>query len=158
MKEIVLILDNVRSVHNVGSIFRTADAFGVSKIYCAGVTPTPTDRFLRERKDFAKVSLGAEKAVLWEKIPQADICTRKLKSEGFYVLALEQGRDSISCKEVPEKGKVALIVGSETEGVARNLLEIADALLELPMRGAKESLNVSVATGIALACLAGLSR
>ena len=156
--EVVLILDNIRSVHNVGPIFRTADAFGVSKIYCLGVTPTPLDRFGRARKDLTKVSLGAEKSVSWKKEGKGVGLIEELKSKGFFILALEQGEGALSCNEISPKEKIALIVGSETDGVSNELRITSGALLEIPMRGEKESLNVAVAAGIALAFIVGVNR
>jgi 23S rRNA (guanosine2251-2'-O)-methyltransferase len=149
-----IILHNIRSVYNVGSIFRTADAAGVSKIYLVGYTPSPTDRFGRSRKDFAKVSLGAEKTVPWEKFEDALKLVRALTQAGFEIVTLEQDEKSISIFDYkPRKDKVAIIVGNEVVGVPRTLLDVSDTILEIPMRGQKESLNVSVAAGIALYCI-----
>ena len=153
-KELHLILDNVRSAHNVGSIFRTADAAGVSKIYLIGVTPTPTDRFGHFRKDIAKVALGAEKSVSWEYCRSLLPLFRKLKKEGFYILALEQDKTAVDYKKVSLKvsltPRAALIVGSEVSGIKKGALRMCDCVCEIPMRGKKESLNVAVALGIAL--------
>ena len=153
MREIVLILDNIRSVHNVGSIFRTADAFAVSKIYCLGHTPTPLDRFGRVRADFAKVSLGAEKTTAWEKVDDLSSLVEALKRKNYFFLALEQGKKAVPFSEMRGGEKIALIVGNELKGVSKYLLSRCDAMVEIPMLGSKESLNVSVATGIALAAL-----
>jgi 23S rRNA (guanosine2251-2'-O)-methyltransferase len=147
----ILILHNIRSVHNVGSIFRTADAAGVAKIYLTGYTPTPLDRFSRERKDFIKVSLGAEKSVLWESAAQLTPVLKKLKKDGYEIIAIEQSAKSTSLFEYKAAGKpVAVIMGNEVLGISTQSLQYADHILEIPMHGKKESLNVSVAAGIAL--------
>jgi tRNA G18 (ribose-2'-O)-methylase SpoU len=150
MKDVVLILDNIRSVHNVGSIFRTAETAGVSKIYCLGTTPTPLDRFSQKRKDFAKVALGAEDLVSWEYLETGEATIRKLKKDGFQILALEQDQNSINYKKIKLGKKIALIVGNEVGGVSKSLLKLVDQIAEIPMKGDKESLNVSVAFGVAL--------
>ncbi len=155
-RKTVLILDNIRSVHNVGSIFRTADAFAVLRIYCVGTTPTPLDRFGRARADFAKVSLGAEQTVKWEHTEAGLPVIDTYRAKGFFIAALEQGSGSISVSALPKGKHILLILGSETEGISQNLLEGADVLAEIPMRGSKESLNVSVAAGIALAYVQGV--
>ena len=137
----------------MGSIFRTADAAGVSKIILSGYTPTPLDRFGRERKDFIKVSLGAEKSVPWTYVKQLAPALAQLKSEGYTLTALEQHKNSVSLFDYKPANNIALIVGNEVRGVSPALLKKADVILEIPMRGKKESLNVSVATGIALFAL-----
>lgn len=149
----VVILPNIRSVHNVGSIFRTADAAGIQKIYLVGVTPDPIDRFGRDRTDIAKVALGAEKTVTWEHTETLDEVVKKLKELGYYIVALEQDDKSIDYKEITlpaDKQHFAFIVGEETKGLSAEELSLADIIAEIPMRGEKESLNVSVATGVAL--------
>ncbi len=150
MKTCILILDNIRSVENTGSIFRTAEGLGVSKIYLVGITPAPLDRFGRERKDFAKVSLGAEKMVDWEYFKDAKDLIEDLKHQGFQIISLEQTRNALNMKEFESEHNFALIVGNEVEGVSTELLKLSDAHVHIPMQGKKESLNVSVATGIAL--------
>ena len=148
MKEIILILDNIRSTHNVGSIFRTADAAGVSKIYLLGVTPDPVDRFGRDRKDIAKVALGAEKTIPWQHVSTEEELFEKL--EGFQIVSIEQNEKSVDYKSVELKEKAAIIMGAEVEGVSKKLLEKSDIVAEIPMKGDKESLNVSVAVGVVL--------
>lgn len=152
MLQTVLVLHNIRSVYNVGSIFRTADAAGVSNIILTGYTPAPLDRFGRERKDFGKVALGAQKSVAWKRIknPHAAIVT--LKSDGFFIAAVEQDPRAISIFDLkpPAKKPVALILGNEVRGLSKALLEKCDEIIEIPMKGKKESLNVSVAAGVAL--------
>lgn len=151
MKEFVVLLENIRSLHNVGSIFRTADAAGASKIYLSGITPSPLDRFGRPDPRLAKVALGAEKTVAWEKTSSAARTISALKKDNFMIVALEQDERSISYKRLkPRKNaKIALILGEEVKGIRRTLLTKCDRIIEIPMRGKKESLNVSVAFGIA---------
>jgi len=152
----ILILHNIRSVYNVGSIFRTADAAGVSKIYLTGYTPTPLDRFNRERLDLHKVALGAEKSVPWEYIKNPYAAVSKLKQEGVRIVALEQDAraTNLFTFKLKKSQKIALIVGNEVRGVSKALRDKCDSIVEIPMHGKKESLNVSVATGIALFQLA----
>ena len=149
-KEIVIVLDNIRSVHNVGAIFRTADAAGVSKIFLTGYTPAPIDRFGRFRSDFAKAALGAEKNVLWESISQIAECLTYLKTQGYFIIALEQDSRAIDYKKITTTYPLAFVVGNETKGIKKETLELCDVIAEIPMKGKKESLNVAVTTGIAL--------
>lgn len=151
-KEIVLILHNIRSVQNVGSLFRTADAFGVHGIYLSGFTPTPLDRFGRPRQDLVKTSLGAEQTVPWKYLKSAAACIRDLKNQGYTVVAIEQTPDSFEYTDVSAyRGKkVALFLGNEVRGVDARTLKLCDRAVEIPMRGMKESLNVSVAGAIVL--------
>lgn len=148
MKKAV-ILDNIRSVYNVGSIFRTADALGIDKIFLCGTTPAPIDRFGRERKDLAKVALGAEKKVEWEYCKNTSDILKRLKKEGFEVIAIEQAKDSIEYKDIKPKYPVVIVVGNEVGGIDKKILSLCDIIAEIPMKGAKESLNVSVAFGVA---------
>ena len=142
--EIVLILDNIRSLYNVGSIFRSADAFGVSEIICSGYTPTP------DHPETKKTALGAELTIKWRKEEANEAITR-LTKEGFAIAALETGGTPLATHK-PSK-KIAVILGNETEGVSPELLNKVSATLSIDMRGKKESLNVSVATGILLYAL-----
>ena len=146
-----ILLDDIRSVHNVGSIFRTAETLGISHIYCAGTTPVPIDRFGRKRKDFVKVSLGAEESVKWDHVSLATQLVTQLKSEGFQVIALEQSERAVDYKTVhPDRSKLLIILGSEVEGISKELLDLSDVIADIPMRGKKESLNVSVAGAVFL--------
>jgi tRNA G18 (ribose-2'-O)-methylase SpoU len=147
---IILLLDNVRSVHNVGSIFRTAETLGISKIYCAGTTPVPVDRFGRKRKDFAKVALGAEDLLEWEHVERAKPVVKTFRNRGFEIVALEQVKNSVDYKKVRPKKNSLVILGNEVDGVSKPLLKLSDVIAEIPMKGKKESLNVSVAAGIFL--------
>ena len=149
-KTSVLILENLRSVENTASIFRTAEGLGVSKIILVGTTPTPIDRFGRKRADFAKVSLGAEDMVNWEYAKNARVAIDGLKENGFKIIALEQDKKAIELAESDKPDKFALIAGNEVEGVSKESLEACDEIVEIQMRGRKESLNVSVSLGIAL--------
>ena len=146
----ILVLNNLRSVENVGSIFRTAESLGIEKIILIGTTPTPLDRFGRKRKDLAKVALGAEEFIPWEYYKEITYCPINLRKEGYEILALEQSKDSIIISDFKSSNKFALILGNEVEGIEKEILKECDHILEIPMHGKKESLNVSVAAGIAL--------
>ncbi len=150
MKRIYIVLPNLRSVYNVGAIFRTADAVGVSKIYLSGTTPTPLDRFGKSRKDFSKSALGAEKNIEWEYIRSPLVLMKKLRKEKFDIIAVEQAKKSVDYKKLKPNKKTAIVFGNETRGISKSLLKNVDTVAEIPMRGTKESLNVSVAAGIVL--------
>jgi 23S rRNA (guanosine2251-2'-O)-methyltransferase len=150
MKNCVLILDNIRSVENTGSIFRTAECLGVSKIFLIGTTPAPIDRFGRKRQDFAKVSLGAEEMVLWEYFKDAKDPILDLKDQSFQIISLELDPNSSNLREFKAEENFALVIGNEVSGVSSEIKGLSDAIVEIPMRGKKESLNASVAAGIAL--------
>ena len=146
----VVVLDNIRSVHNVGSLFRTCEGAGVSKLYLCGVTPAPKDRFGRDRSDLAKVALGTENIVPWEEASDTKTCITKLKNEGYVIVAVEQDARSKDFKTFEKKEKTAFVFGEETKGLTKELLDMCDEILEIPMQGEKESLNVSVSAGIIL--------
>jgi len=146
----VLILHNIRSAYNVGSIFRTADAVGISKIYLTGYTPTPTDRFGRTRKDIQKTALSSEKTMPWEHVLQINTLIKRLRKEDFYIIGVEQSKQSVDYKTVHPKQKTALIFGNEVRGLSSAVLKKCDIVAEVPMKGEKESLNVAVATGVVL--------
>lgn len=149
-------MQNIRSLHNVGSIFRTADAAGVEKLYLCGITPGPIDQFGRFRPQLAKVSLGAEKTVAWEKRGSANSSRAtlklidELKSKGYKIFAIEQSKKSILYYKtsLTRQTKAALVVGNEVRGLPPAILKKCDKILEIPMHGKKESLNVAVAFGI----------
>jgi 23S rRNA (guanosine2251-2'-O)-methyltransferase len=143
-QQVYLILDNIRSAYNVGSIFRTADAAGVGRIYLCGITPVPP------HTKIAKTALGAEKYLSWEYHRQTWRLLDKLKKEGIQIIALEQTSGAIDYGKFKPKFPVALIVGNELKGLSKKILSYADRVIEIPMYGSKESLNVSVACGIAL--------
>ncbi len=145
-----LILHDLRSNHNVGSIFRTADAIGIDKIYLTGYTPAPLDRFGRVNKEIAKTALGAEQSLPWEYVVNIFELIKKLKNESCQLLALEQAENSVDYKAVKLGEATAIIVGNEVKGIDPAILEECDQIVEIPMRGGKESLNVAVASGILL--------
>lgn len=152
----VLVLENIRSAQNVGALFRTADAAGISQIYLVGYTPYPLDRFGRPRTDIAKVALGAEKTLSWEHAKTISPLLKKLKKEGFQIISIEQSEHSIDYKKIKATSKVAFILGNEVEGVSKTAITYSDFVAEIPMKGKKESLNVSVAGGIALFRMLGI--
>lgn len=152
MRECVLVLHNIRSAHNVGSMFRTADGAGVARIILSGYTPGPTDPRGKERQPFIKVSLGAEKIVPYSRGKVLSTTLKKLKREGYTIIALEQNKNSTSLFDYsPAKNeKLAVVMGNEVRGINKQSLKHADHILHIPMQGKKESLNVGVACGIAL--------
>ena len=141
-QDVYLILHNIRSAYNVGAIFRTADAAGVSKIYLGGYTPTPLD------EKVLKTSLGAEKSVAWKKYFNTWKLVEELKSKQIKVMALEQSVLSRDYRKFKPKFPLAVVVGNEVKGLSSNILRRCDSAWHLPMRGKKESLNVSVAAGV----------
>jgi len=149
-QENVVIFHNIRSVENVGAMFRTADAAGMDKIYLTGYTPAPLDRFGRKRKDMAKSALGAEEYVKWESKKSLPALLRSLRQEKFFIIGIEQDKSSVDYRKVKPKAKNAFIMGAEVTGIPKNILRKCDTIAEIPMHGKKESLNVSVALGIVL--------
>lgn len=141
----VVIAHNIRSLHNVGAIFRSCDAFGAERLYLTGFTPTPP------RPEIAKVSLGSEDRVPWERAENVAEVIEGLRRRGFRVLALENGVGAHAIG--PRGGSVAVLLGNEVEGIDPSTLALADESVEIPMPGRKKSLNVSVAAGIALFAL-----
>jgi len=149
-KENIVILHNIRSVENVGAMFRTADAAGIDKIYLTGYTPTPLDRFGRKRGDLAKSALGAEEYVKWEFKKSLPALLRSFRRKNFLIIGIEQAENSIDYKKVKLQHKNVFLVGEEVAGISKGILKKCDIVAEIPMRGKKESLNVSVALGIVL--------
>ena len=142
---IVLVLDNIRSAHNVGSAFRTADAFGVDKIYLGGICPVPPSPELR------KVALGAEEVVPFEHVSDVVDLVRRLQGEGYTVIAVEQTVNSVKLDGFhPARGRYALVFGNEVAGVQQEVVDACDFALEIPQKGTKHSLNVSVSIGVVL--------
>jgi len=141
-----LILPDIRSCHNVGAMFRTADAFGVDKIFLVGYTPHPP------KPQIDKVALGAEKWVEWEGCDDLKKLIKKLKKENFKIIGLERTKKSEKIEDLRLKinQSVALIVGNEVEGIKPSILKLCDRVVHIPMMGKKESLNVSIAGGIAM--------
>lgn len=154
----VAVLDNVRSVYNVGSIFRTANAAGIDKIFLCGITPTPLDKKGRKRSDFAKVALGAEDIVAWEYAESTIGAIHTLHQEGFYIVAIEQDKHALDYKDVSVAGtgNTAFVIGAEVDGIPQDVLSSCDVIAEIPMNGTKESLNVTIAFGIAVYRILGL--
>lgn len=156
--EITLILHNIRSTHNVGSILRTADGFGVSKAYLCGYTPYPAQTndtrlpYLRDKitSQIHKTALGAEATVPTEHTDDTGQVLKLLKKEGYTIVALEQAPSAIPLPNFRSKDNIALLLGEEVHGIPKTLLTQCGAVVEIPMQGKKESFNVSVAAGIAL--------
>ena len=143
---VCIVLDNIRSLHNVGSAFRTADAFRVEKIYLTGITGTPPHR------EIHKTALGATESVEWEYVEKPQNIVQQLKAEGYKIVVIEQTTESIPLHEfkvVPEE-KICLVFGNEIQGVSEEVIARADLGLEIPQWGTKHSLNVSVCAGIVM--------
>lgn len=156
--KITLVLDNLRSVYNVGSLFRTANAAGIHKIVLCGTTPTPLDAKGNKRKDFAKVALGAEETLFWEYSERTEDALKSLRQEGVYIIAIEQDAHAVDYKTVSLKDDqaVAFVLGGEVTGMTPEVLLLCDVIAEIPMLGTKESLNVTIAGGIAMYRILGL--
>jgi len=139
---LTLVLNNIRSLYNVGSIFRTADGVGVEKIWLCGITGHPPD------SQISKTALGAEKEVPWEY--RQDVCSvvRELKTQDYQIMLLEQSTHSIPFQDYHPRGSVCLVIGNEIDGVSDELVALCDQIIEIEMSGLKNSLNVSVAFGI----------
>lgn len=148
--EMYSILHNIRSAHNVGAIFRTADGAGVQKIFLSGYTPQPVDRFGRVQEEIKKTSLGATESVAYEVVPDIQACITQLYTEGFEVVAVEQTPKAIHYNTFLCPQKVAFIFGNEITGIESEVLAMVSTHIILPMRGMKESLNVSVCAGIVM--------
>ncbi len=143
---IVCVLDNIRSQHNIGSIFRTCDAFNVESIYLCGITATPPNR------EISKTALGATESVNWEYFKTTEEAIEKLKKNGYILIGIEQVENSIclnTCK-FEENRKIGIIFGNEINGIEQNILNIVDYCIEIPQFGTKHSFNVSVTAGIVL--------
>ena len=149
-REYILVLHNIRSVYNVGALFRTADAVGITKIILSGYSPAPVDRFGRARADLAKSALGSEKSVAWEYVKTPNAFLKKARADGFQIVGVEQDPRSVDYKKVPKGHKMVFFAGTDTTGIAKPLRALCDTFAEIPMNGMKESLNVSVALGIVL--------
>lgn len=145
-----LIIENIRSAYNVGAMFRTADGAGVSKIFLVGYTPTPVDRFGRVQSEISKTSLGASEIIPWEVAQDSQAVITKLQAHGVHVVAIEQSSVSVSLKEFVVPQQVAYVMGNEVTGVEATTLALVDQVVDIPMLGHKESLNVSVAAGIVM--------
>jgi len=152
-KELYLILHNIRSAYNVGSIMRTSDGAGVKKIYLTGYTPSPAEEKLNSNKGqrrISKTALGAEKSVIWEKEKDIFKLLEKLKKEKVEIISLECDARSVDFRKAKYKSPCALILGNEVTGIEEDILSKSDIIAEIPMRGQKESLNVAISAGIAI--------
>ena len=154
----IAVLDNLRSVYNVGSIFRTANAVGIEKIYLCGTTPTPIDKKGLPRKDFAKVALKAETTISWEYKEDIVTTLQELKAKGCYIVAFEQDKNSVDYKDIQieDTKDIVFIIGPEVTGMTQEVLAECDVIAEIPMLGTKESLNVTIAFGIGVYRILGL--
>lgn len=159
MREVVLVIHNVRSANNVGAMLRTADGLGVAKVLLTGISPYPTGSKNDERpphtaakvdRKIAKTALGAERSVKWRWSAEVGKVIKQLKADGFILVALEQTPQAIDLRTYQPGAKVALIVGREVGGIETEVLKLTDCQLMIPMHGQKESFNVAVAAGIAL--------
>jgi tRNA G18 (ribose-2'-O)-methylase SpoU len=148
-KKVYILAHNIRSMHNIGSIFRTSDGAGVNKIYLTGYSACPP------RKEIAKTALGAEKSVPWEHHKNPVDLVKSLKGKGIQIVALERTKKSSNIQRIKPKYPLCMIIGNEIDGVGEDLLKLSDKVVEIPMRGKKESLNVSVAFGIGIYSLMG---
>jgi 23S rRNA (guanosine2251-2'-O)-methyltransferase len=142
----VIVLDNIRSQANVGSVFRTADAFLVEKIYLCGITACPPHR------EIQKTALGATESVEWIYYPKTDEAANELKEKGYKLIAIEQAEESVDLQDfiVDAKEKYALIFGHEVNGVEQDIIDLCDACIEIPQFGVKHSFNIAVSAGIVL--------
>lgn len=162
MNKIVVILDNIRSAHNVGSIFRSADGFGIDSLILCGITPYPQKKGKDDRlphiarnaeKMIQKTALGAEKSVTWFYSKSTIHAISECRKNGMTIVSLEQSADSISLdrlKSLTNSHNIAMIVGPEVSGISKEIIDYSDYVIEIPMKGKKESLNVSVAAAIAM--------
>ena len=158
MRQVVLVVHNVRSAHNVGSLLRTADGLGVNKVYLSGYTPYPMTEaderlpHVAKKVDtrISKTALGAEKSIKWQRTEDISAVLEKLAGGGYLIAALEQTASAVDLNKFRPPEKIALIVGTEVGGVEKPVLDMAAVHLQIPMRGAKESFNVAVAGAIAL--------
>lgn len=143
---LVVVLDNIRSLNNVGSVFRSSDAFKLEKIYLCGVTATPPNA------EIHKTALGAEDSMEWEYVEDTKAVVAKLKQEGYKIFAVEQVQNSIMLDrvELDKANKYVLILGNEVKGVQQEVVDMCDFAVEIPQFGTKHSLNVSVAAGIVI--------
>lgn len=150
--EIAVVLPDIRSSYNIGSIFRTSDGAGVSKVFLSGYSPKPIDKFGRPDGQIAKTALGAEKTIPWEYFKTHTALFKKLKKEGYKIIAVEQDIKSIDYKKIKNLycKKMAFVFGNEVDGLSKTIIKHADCIVEIPMLGTKESLNVSVTAGVIL--------
>lgn len=143
---IVVVLDNVRSLNNIGSVFRSSDAFSIEGVYLCGITAQPPHR------EIQKTALGATESVHWEYFEKTEVAIQKLKEAGFRIFSVEQAESSIYLSEFtpPIKEKLAVVFGHEVKGVEQKIINLSDGVLEIPQLGTKHSFNISVSVGIVL--------
>lgn len=141
---VIIVLDNIRSLNNVGSVFRTADAFLISELYLCGITACPPHR------EIHKTALGADETVKWRYFDSTEEACKELKKKGYKIFAVEQVSNSISLEKFQFEERSAFIMGNEVDGVSESALSLCDGAIELPQEGTKHSLNVSVCTGIVI--------
>lgn len=143
---IIVVLDDVRSLHNIGSVFRTCDAFLVEKVYLCGITATPPN------KEIHKTALGATETVAWEYVKDVVEVVERLKAEGVSVQAIEQVENSVMLNDfqIEDGQKYALVFGNEVKGVSQGVVDLSDGVIEIPQIGTKHSLNIAVSTGIVI--------
>lgn len=143
---IIVVLDDVRSLHNIGSVFRTCDAFLVEKVYLCGITATPPN------KEIHKTALGATETVAWEYVKEVVEVVERLKAEGVSVQAIEQVENSVMLNDfqIEDGQKYALVFGNEVKGVSQGVVDLSDGVIEIPQIGTKHSLNIAVSTGIVI--------
>lgn len=143
---VCIVLDNVRSLHNVGSAFRTADAFRMEKIFLTGITGTPPHR------EIHKTALGSTESVAWEYVEKTETIISQLKESGYKIIAVEQTTESVSLQDfkIQTAEKYAFVFGNEVDGVSEEAIALADGAIEIPQSGTKHSLNISVCLGIVM--------
>ncbi|MGC6434563.1 MAG: RNA methyltransferase [Crocinitomicaceae bacterium] len=143
---IIIVLDNIRSLNNIGSFFRTADAFNIEKIYLCGITAIPPHR------DIQKTALGATETIEWEHVESTLELVQKLKEEGISIASIEQAQTTTLLQNIPSLNynKIALVFGNEVDGVDQKVIDNSDYIIEIPQFGTKHSLNVSVCAGVVL--------
>lgn len=143
---LIVILDNIRSLNNVGSVFRTSDAFLIEKIYLCGITATPPN------KEIHKTALGSTESVAWEYSEDVVSLIKRLKDSNIKVVAIEQTENSVMLQDfkVSKEEKIAVIFGNEVKGVQQTAIDVCDAVIEIPQYGTKHSLNISVSVGVIL--------
>lgn len=143
---LIVVLDNIRSLNNIGSVFRSGDAFRIEKIYLCGITATPPHR------DIHKTAIGATESVAWEHVTDTNVLLEKLKAENIHCISIEQTENSVMLDEFqPIKGqRYAVIMGNEVDGVQQSVIDQSDSIIEIPQIGTKHSLNISVCTGVVL--------
>lgn len=146
---VVVVLDNIRSLYNTGSIFRTADGAGVDRVILCGITPRP-DQGGKQRRAIAKTALGAEDTVPWDYEPDVRLALTRLRADGYQIVAVETSPDSVSVFDFTPAWPVCLVFGHEKDGVSPELASHIDTVVRIPMLGQKRSLNVATAAGVVL--------